>query len=196
MRIALILLLPLLGACQAPLPRWDAPPSRSAPDIDRQQKLLALDRWSLSGKASLQTPQETATLTFTWMHQPDGWRLSGNGSFGRGAFRAEQDVSGATLLRAGEPALHGDTIEQLLAETSSSDLPLDALRYWIKGLPAPGKVDTSIYAEGRLTFLEQYGWIITYQEYQAWGDYQLPKKLFAQGPEAELRLVIHRWNPE
>ena len=58
--------------------------------------------------------------------------------------------------------------------------PLDALRYWLLGLPAPGDAQESRSPGGQLLSLTQQGWLVEYQEYQpqhaAAGTVSLPRR--------------------
>jgi outer membrane biogenesis lipoprotein LolB len=44
-------------------------------------------------------------------------------------------------------------------------LPVNGLRYWVRGLPEPGSTPGQTDADGRLTRLEQNGWVIEYPAY-------------------------------
>lgn len=160
----------------------------------RQVELRALQEWTLSGKASFRTPERSATVTLNWSRQADSWQVRGNGSFGQGAFRAEQDDNGGLLWRSGEKLRTGSSVIELLRQESGVAFPVAELDYWIKGLPAPGPVtDQMLNDQAELTRLVQGDWEIQYLDYGLWGGLRLPKKMFVSGPETELRFVIHTW---
>lgn len=160
----------------------------------RQAKLQALHEWRLSGKASFRTPERSATVALSWSRQADSWQVRGNGSFGRGAFRAEQDRNGGLLWRSGEKLRTGSSVIELLRQESGVAFPVAELDYWIKGLPAPGPVtEQKINGQAELTRLVQGDWEIRYLDYGLWNGLRLPKKIFVSGPDTELRFVIHSW---
>ena len=69
------------------------------------------------------------------------------------------DPGWPTLDRARIPIL-------LLEQTLGLRLPVTGLRYWVRGLPAPGPTALlQTDAAGRLTRLEQNGWVIEYPSY-------------------------------
>ena len=71
------------------------------------------------------------------------------------------------------------------------------LRYWIRGLPEPGASPTlQTDAEGRLTRLEQNGWIIEYPAYAyaAPLSLELPERMIARRQDLSVKLIIEDWS--
>ena len=73
---------------------------------------------------------------------------------------------------------------------------MTGLRYWILGLPDPGKNhgnQTRLDAYGRLAELQQRDWTVRFRDYVAVKQYQLPERLFIRSEEIEVRLVVDDW---
>jgi outer membrane lipoprotein LolB len=76
------------------------------------------------------------------------------------------------------------------------DLPLQALPYWLKGLPAP---DVRIQAleldpgGSLLSKLQQDGWLVLFERYKQFGDISLPTKLRIQRGTTTARVIIRDW---
>ena len=88
------------------------------------------------------------------------------------------------------------TPDAILRETGWN-LPLHALHYWIKGIPAPGlDIQALEVNAGLLRHLDQSGWTITYQDYGQFGRHTLPTKLQIEASDTRIRLIIRRWTVE
>ena len=85
--------------------------------------------------------------------------------------------------------------DALLEQSLGVRLPVNGLRYWVRGLPEPGAAPVlETDAEGRLTRLEQNGWIIDYSAYTPTGHIELPARMVARRSELSVKLVIEQWN--
>jgi outer membrane lipoprotein LolB len=75
-------------------------------------------------------------------------------------------------------------------------MPVNGLVYWVRGLPDP--LQASVLAgdsQGRLTQLEQNGWIIDYLRYAQQGQgIELPTRIRAHQDEWTVQMVIKKWN--
>ena len=89
------------------------------------------------------------------------------------------------------------TPDELLDRQVGWHVPLAGLRYWIVGRTQPHTTVGSLELDGvgRLKTLEQAGWTIRYQRYEAIGDLQLPTKLELENPRLSARLVSVRQAP-
>ena len=83
-----------------------------------------------------------------------------------------------------------------LVRSTGWDLPLGALPYWLKGLPAPEMeiqdmelgVDPAL-----LRMLQQDDWKITYETYADYGSLRLPTRLQIHRRDTSVRLIIRDW---
>lgn len=85
----------------------------------------------------------------------------------------------------------------LLEQAVGARLPVNGLRYWIRGLPEPGTAPAvQTDAEGRLIRLEQDGWIIEYlaYAYAAPLSLDLPERIMARRQELSVKLIIEEWS--
>ena len=85
-------------------------------------------------------------------------------------------------------------VEGLVQDRIGWAVPVDALVWWVRGLEAPGSVDTAEFdADGRLLRLEQHGWEIEFTRYRAFGSESLPAKLEARRDAYRVKLAFGRW---
>ncbi|GAB4348327.1 MAG: lipoprotein insertase outer membrane protein LolB [Immundisolibacter sp.] len=165
--------------------------------VDRLAALEQIGRWRLSGRLALRTAQESVSGSIRWWQGERGFDLRLHGAFGRGALHLTENSAGARLERADEPPMEAASAAVLLADAlPQTPLPVDNLRYWVLGRPAPGAVDTLLLdGANRLRVLRQDGWQIEYTEYRPVPPWSLPVKLKARRGDIELRLAIRDWMP-
>jgi outer membrane lipoprotein LolB len=74
-------------------------------------------------------------------------------------------------------------------------MPVEGMRYWAIGLPAPDSKPErqQLDDQGRLLELSQSGWTIEYRRYQPVGEVELPDKIFMQNHKLNVKLVVERW---
>ena len=75
-----------------------------------------------------------------------------------------------------------------------TDLPLESLRYWMVGLPAPAppaQVQDSPVPPMRT--IEQGGWQIVYDQFARSGPLTAPTRLTATGGNVRLKLIFDAW---
>ncbi|MDE0854707.1 MAG: lipoprotein insertase outer membrane protein LolB [Nevskia sp.] len=85
--------------------------------------------------------------------------------------------------------------EALMQQQFGWSLPVDGLRYWVLGLPAPGetaalKLDDS----GHILSMTQNGWDLVYTEYQSVAGLDLPRKFAISDPQRGFRVLIDVWS--
>ncbi|MCC7196485.1 MAG: outer membrane lipoprotein LolB [Gemmatimonadaceae bacterium] len=175
-------------------------PVREAPPMpwpERRAALQADDHFSLSGRVALSTPGTGLNASLRWQQEGEVSRVSLDGPLGVGG--AEVELRGAQLeLRTSRgERLSGDAARAELERRTGFPLPLEALRYWVRGVPQPGapadeQLDT---AHQRLSRLVQDGWEIDYATWLVSADGSLPRRLSAQRDDTRVRLVVDRWNP-
>ncbi len=133
-----------------------------------------------------------------WRQQRDETKLKLSGPLGAGGLQVDYSPLQLRVTSRGDTLVNAEA-EQMLARELGFLPPFDALRYWIRGLPAPGTeaaVET-LDAAGVLQQLEQQGWMIQFERHvavnTAAGTVQLPARLTATRDGLRLRLVVDRW---
>ncbi len=186
------LLIPLLviiaGCASQPGPTPD-------PDWSRHSvELRQLENWELSGKLALRTSEGAESANLTWQQQQRRSMLKLSGPLGSQATNIDSD--GETVeIRRGDQRETWD-LSQPVSGPMGLDLPLRALPYWIKGIPAPGlPVDSMKVALERevLEHLSQEGWNIRYEEYDLFQGLMLPTRLQLEREDTRVRLIVREW---
>jgi outer membrane lipoprotein LolB len=74
------------------------------------------------------------------------------------------------------------------------ELPLDQLRWWLLGIPAPGEVALDQdAASGEIHGFRQNGWQVNIDRRLAAMGFALPQKLTATREGARFKLLIENW---
>jgi outer membrane lipoprotein LolB len=153
----------------------------------------ALTSFELNGRIHLKVQKEAFPGRVRWQHAPAMDELWFYSPVGNAVAHLRQDGDGAWLMTAEGREHRAADLERLTFEVLGWDLPLQALPYWVRGIPWPqaGAPDAQRDGQGRLKRLEQGGWQVTYL---AWGASGLPVKLDLLGQRLRLRLVVDRWS--
>ena len=145
--------------------------------------------FELLGKVGM--PRGSANIR--WRQADEQFELRLWGPFGAGAASIRGDVSAIRferdgLERAGDPA-------EILSTELGWRVPVGALSYWVRGLPAPLDAATALeLREGRLAHVEQAGWSIAIDRYQQQPDGGwLPARLTARQADVRFTLVVQSW---
>jgi outer membrane lipoprotein LolB len=173
----------LLCACAA------VPRGREISAVDP----AALTSFELNGRINLKVHKEAFPGRVRWQHAPAMDELWFYSPVGSAVAHLRQDGDGAWLMTAEGREYRADDLRRLAFEVLGWDLPLEALPYWVRGIPWPqaDARDAQRDGQGRLKRLEQGGWQVTYL---AWGASGLPAKLDLLGERLRMRLLVERWS--
>lgn len=157
-------------------------------------KNLALSSWELSGAIAAKNRRKGWTATLNWLQQgPNQYQIRLFGPLGGGAIIIEK--RGAVItLRDGSKRRTSGNADELLKKETGVRLPVKNLYYWVRGLPAPGFVQSAQRGENNhLRSFNQAGYTIDYTEYASVNGMMLPSKIRLQGQGVLIKLVIKHW---
>jgi outer membrane lipoprotein LolB len=177
----------LLSACAVP---------RQMPTSDfkqLQRQLQAVDSWRVTGKIGLRQNGRGNSAQVNWQQAQDQYTLRLSGPLGIGTVMVEGDASGVTVHNK-DGVFEAPSPEQLLLDLTGWQIPITALRYWARGLPAPDMpIVQQQIDQGRLASLNQGGWNIEYRDYTMVDGLWLPAKMLMSRPETQLTLLYKTW---
>jgi outer membrane lipoprotein LolB len=155
-----------------------------------------MERWQAEGKLALRSPTQSESASFQWRQQDEQTRIELSGPLGANATILNSDGQQLEILQGSERSVWDLTDPRTLAEDSGWYLPLEALPYWLRGVPAPQyPVEQLELADQRLVLLAQAGWTVSYEEYAGFDGFALPTRLQIRGQGRSVRLIIRRWSP-
>lgn len=189
--LVLALMLGALSGCS-----WIWQPETGMPGGEEREKLRAVSAWVMEGRIAVRTPEDAWSANLEWRHGESEDRMALSGPFAQRAAAIRYTKSFISFEAAdGERAESGDP-EALLLERLGFAVPLDALRYWVLALPAPGE-DFSPRSSPELSAasadFDQAGWSLRYDSFMQEGRWTAPRKMVIQGRGVVLKLIVDRW---
>ena len=184
----------MLAAACVGTPRHAAVP---LPWPERRAMLQADDDFTLSGRVALSAPGTGFNASLRWRQQGGTSLVSLDGPLGVGGAEVELRGDQLDLRTSRGEHLAGEAARVALEQRVGFPLPLEALRYWVRGVPQPGApVDETLDVDHqRLAQLVQEGWSIAYESWAEGSGGGLPRRLTATRGDTRVRLVIDRWTP-
>ena len=170
---------------------------------EHQQQLMAYDQWQLQGKLGFKTLDRGGSATVYWSQNQQQYQVQLKGPLGAGNVVIEGDQTSAQMLSGDK--LYRAAPSALAARFTGLPIPVDALVWWVRGLPNPYPNPNSnlnstvltgliINPDGTAASFVQQGWQLTFSRYQITNAGLLPKKISGQLGDQSFKLVISRWN--
>jgi len=159
-----------------------------------QQQLAHLANWSFKGRLAIKQPGDSWSASLSWQQDGPRYDIQLSGAFGQGAARLFGSDGHAVIETPDHAAITSTSAELLMEEQLGWYVPLDGLKYWLLGSPAPVLAERQQLDQfGRLLEMEQSGWQIRYRGYITVDGVDLPRKLELENSRLRARLVIDAW---
>ena len=196
MRSSFVVLLLFLSACSINQSR--SPQQANVTPkayLDNVRYVRKLTDWQITGAIAAKYAEQGWQARMTW-HEQARQTFSGR----LYAYLTPEQINikgspaGVVLTDQKGRQYRERSIESMIKQSTGWQIPMDRLRFWVRGMPAPfAAYRTTFDNEARIKTLRQSGWLITYKNYLHMGGYVLPKKIeLVKGP-LRLRLVISKW---
>ena len=186
-------LLGLVGCQVTPLP---SPSELTDMNDAHVADVAAMTHWQLTGKLGVRQPDSGTAFGIVWDQDGSDYEVRVRGPMGQSAALLRGNEHRVTIERPGGSTLRGDDVGALLREALGWDIPVNALRFWARGLPHPllelesaAYLDTGWFAE-----LGQLGWRVAFSRYREVEALSLPGRIRASRDGVTLTLVVTRWN--
>ena len=191
----------LLAGCETLMEIVPSERDAAAPDTTWQAHARELSRfrsWSMLGVLALRSGGDTSRVTMRWRQMRDAYHLRFIGPLGVGLFEIEGSPTGVEARYANGRRSSADSPEMLLEQEIGWTLPLQGLRYWLVGAPAPDSAASKmeIDDQGRLARLEQAGWTVVYERYGELDDLALPERVRFSSESVDVTVIVRRWKSE
>lgn len=172
-----------------------APTNAPMTSTARNTKLDGLHHWQADGSISITHQNKTDMGSFTWIQNGLAYDFNTYGPLNAGSVRIEGHPGRATLWKNVNTPVTARSPEALMHKEMGWYLPLSNLRFWSRGLIAPGVPSQTHYDQyGHLETLHQEGWRIEYQRYQNAGKgYDLPRNFIMTRDDMRVKVVIKEW---
>ena len=186
--LSICMLLVLLSGCahKTSLQRLD--PNKNIP-------LTQIEHWQLKARMAIRTAEDNVTASLNWQKDDRLFDFHISGAFGATYAHLIQLKNKATLKIPDTELLTHQNAQILLQNTLGWEFPIDALSYWVKGLPS-NKPNEKVQrnSDGQIEQIQLNHWQIDFSSYQRFQGYQLPKKIKATHPQMTIKLVAKNWS--
>ena len=154
----------------------------------------AIRSWDIEGRIAIRSYNEAVNANLRWQQDGDNYEIYLSGPFGSGAVHLT-GVPGAVRLKTDGEDMVADNAETLLYQVTGLLVPIESLKYWIRGLPQPdGGGSQSLDPQGRLAQIQQDRWKVRFRAYADVSRQQLPVKVFVDNHQLSVRIVIDKWS--
>ncbi len=173
-----------------------APPSTPTKTISwaaRSSQLQGIRQFDVKGKIAVRTAQDSGSATIHWQQSGDSYTISIFGPLGSDSMTLHGRPGSVTMELANGKQVSANNAEELLAKQWGYHLPVSYLKYWIRGLPAPGADSQKLDQYNRLTSLAQNGWQVEFLTYTNQNGIEVPQKINVTSRDLSTKLVIYNW---
>lgn len=201
MRILPLVLLLALAGCSSTQKKSEVPapaPKAGAQEKtwrSRQAQLAAAPNWQAEGRMAATRGEKGGNASFVWQQRGEGYKIKLYGPFGSGAVHITGNSKYAEVQESSGKITKAKSPEALLHKIAGWQVPIEGLRYWLRGMPSPDNKNfiQKMDAQGQLTYLQQDGWQVRYEDYTAQGSLPLPSKLHLQNNDVRVKMIINNW---
>jgi outer membrane lipoprotein LolB len=193
--LGLVITLTGCSTMQSPFDRAAvAPNNKPLSSTARSSQLSHLQSWKTSGSVGITFNGKTDIGTFVWRQDGLAYDFRTYGPLNAASVRIEGRPGIATLWKDVNTPRSAPTPEALMRQELGWFLPLSNFRFWSRGLAAPGVVGVKRYDQfGHLQLLQQQGWTINYQRWQAVGDIDLPRNVVMTHGDLRVKIIFKQW---
>lgn len=190
LRFAVLVSVVVVCGCVGTRPQSPVPtPTVAWPE--RVQTLQQAAEWRVQARAAAAVGTQGWQASLTWTQHGSDSELHLSGPLGMGASVLRLTSAGLSLNDAPPSP---DAVARL-QDQLGFDLPMQALRYWLLGVPDPGSAsEVTRNRSDRAQTLSQEGWTIDYDRYQAVRGDLLPAHLVLHRDAVRVRVAVDRWD--
>lgn len=199
-RFAMAALVFSLSACAASTVNTTFTSYQDVPTWGKEgmKSLYKLKRWQFSGRMAVEQKKGSWTANIDWQHNEKDDAIKLSGLFGQGATLVRLKENAISIDFGNGKVASSEQAQHYISQQFGLIVPLQALRYWVLGLPDPA-AEYQRFGEG----FSQYDWVIELERWRWEGvpdrwrwedDKQLPRKVTVLNRKAKLKLVIDQWD--
>lgn len=160
----------------------------------REKALSTRDHWTITARLAVSNGHRGGSGSLVWTQDGDRYDFILRAPVTGRSFQLRGGPQGAVLEGLDEGPVHGDDAQQLLTHVFGWPVPLARLRYWVKGLRAPGAPAKLRFGDDHLpALLQQDGWKVEYRGWVPGSRPRVPNKVFASRGNYRVRVAIQRW---
>jgi outer membrane lipoprotein LolB len=194
---SIALLCAILAACVAARPRMESAAAQ-VNQAKRDADVIAARDFHLQGRIAIKNAHDGGSGRFDWIQTGDAIQFELSAPLSNQTWRLEGAPGSYTLTDSKGAPRHNADARTLIFEASGWTIPMQELGYWVRGARAgSAPKDAAVLsfdASGRLSALKQNGWTVIYERYSDASNGALPIKLQAVKGEAQVKVIVQRWD--
>lgn len=184
-----------LSSC-ATVPAPETPKNEPLTWHTRTQSLSDITRWDIKALVAIRTDKDAESISLRWQQNNQNYTINLFGPLGTNAYVLSGQPGKVELINPKGKKFYADSPESLFAQQTGWHLPVSHLKYWVRGLPAPGSIDFKQFDSfHHLSALRQDGWQIQFLRYTSLHQVDLPSKIFLNNPDIHVKIIISQWRP-
>jgi outer membrane lipoprotein LolB len=160
-----------------------------------KQQGANITSWEIRGAIAAKNRTKGWSATMNWTQSgPNNYQIRLIGPLGNGAvIITKQD--GFVTFKDGPKTSTSRNGEELLFKQTGTRLPVDNLYYWVRGMPAPGEVQSQKRdGSNYLSQINQNGYTVNFTGYTLVNGKVLPSAIRLEGRGLMVKLMIRHWN--
>jgi outer membrane lipoprotein LolB len=160
-----------------------------------QKRVDAHSDWLMQGRVAIRYGDDGGQGLLHWRQQGESYDLRFYDALNRLQLHIEGGSQGVLLHARDQETHEAADAETLMQEYLGWSVPVNALHYWVRGLPVAGQpVGTSRFSDNRLEELIQGDWHILYQRYEQVDGVWMPDLMRIEAPDLTIKLVVEKWS--
>lgn len=161
----------------------------------KDANLAELNHWQIKARVAITTPEDNVTATLDWLKTGEEFNFHIYGTFGVTYANLIQQADQAILKMPDDQIFYHQDAQQLLYQSLGWDFPIDALSFWIKGLPSNQSGELiNRNQEGELDEAYLNDWKVEFSRYQFYSGFKMPRIIKATHPQMTLKVVVKDWD--
>lgn len=150
--------------------------------------------WDVRGSMAAKNKSKGWSATMNWLQRGQStYQIRLMGPLGGGTVLISRS-GGVVTLKDGPKTTSSSNAEELLLKQTGIRLPVSNLYYWVRGLPAPGSIQSEQRdSANHLLRLKQNGYTINFTQYTAVKGIHLPSMIQLNGNGLMIKVRIRSW---
>lgn len=182
------------SGCRTLPPGAPVGPGADAPWPEQRAALEKLDRYGLNGRVAVAANGQGFSASLRYRQRAGHSDLALDGPLGIGGLRVEIDGEDVEIATSRGEKLDGQAARDELERRLGFQLPLDELRWWLLGIPAPGEASVNQDGgSGEIRDFSQGGWRVSINSRAPGLGFSMPQRLTAEREGARLKLFVQGW---
>ena len=152
------------------------------------------EEFQVSGRIAAKMGDEGSSARIKWSHRIDIDAVDVYAPTGSIIAVILVSPRAGAILETKDKIYEAASVEELTKQVLGWNLPLNGLKYWARGQVSPEVAVDHLAPrddQQRLTYLEQGGWKITFEQYTAGS--MLPRVMMLEFEDIKIRFILDKW---